>query len=172
VAERIQRTYAIPTTPDAFLAALASPDLVRRRSEAVGLGTEVVTHKATPQSVRIVTSGEVPLDWLPAAVTSRLSGTPTVQRHEEWVRDGEGARSPLTFAFSGMPVTCAGDARLSPDSSGAETGCRLDIDLTLRVDVPLVGGLVERAVAPQVARAFDNEAAFYGGSMGQPPSDG
>lgn len=159
--ERIQRTYVIPTTRDGFLAALASPELVRRRSEAVGLGTQVVTHQAGPQSVRIVTAGEVPLDWLPSGVTSRLSGTPTVERHEEWVRDDDGARSPLTFAFSGLPVTCAGEARLTPDGRGAGDGCRLDVDLTLRVDVPLVGGLVERAVAPQVGRAFDQEAAFY-----------
>lgn len=169
--ERIQRTYALPTSRDAFLSALASPDLVRRRSEAVGLGTQVVTHEAGPQSVRIVTTGEVPLDWLPGAVTARLSGTPTVERREEWVRDGDGARSPLTFVFSGMPVTCDGDARLTPAEGDAD-GCRLDVELTLRIDVPLVGGLVERAVAPQVGRAFDAEAAFYRGSLGPPPSGG
>ncbi len=170
--ERIQRTYAIPTTRDAFLAALASAEFVRRRSEAVGLGTKVVTHDVGPESVRIVTAGEVPLDWLPGAITSRLSQAPTVERHEEWVRHGDGARSPLTFAFAGLPVTCAGEARLSPVGSGSGDGCRLDIELAVRVDVPLVGGLVERAVGPQVGRALDAEAAFYRASVGLPPSDG
>lgn len=169
--ERIQRTYAIPMSPAAFLAAVASPDLVRRRSEAVGLGTRVVTHEAGPESVRIVTAGEVPLDWLPGAVTSRLSGTPTVERHEEWVRDGDEARSPLTFTFSGLPVTCDGDARLTSAGPSTGDGSRLEIELTVRVDVPLVGGLVERAVAPQVGRALDAEAGFYRGCVGQPPSD-
>ena len=170
--ERIQRTYTVPATRDGFLAALASPEFVRRRSEAVGLGTQVVTLDAGADSVRIVTAGEVPLDWLPGAIRSRFSEAPTVERHEEWVREGDGARSPLTFAFSGMPVTCGGEARLTPAGTDDGDGCRLDIELSVRVDVPLVGGLVERAVGPQIGRALDDEAAFYRVSVGQPPADG
>jgi hypothetical protein len=140
--ERIQRTYTVPATRDGFLAALASPEFVRRRSEAVGLGTRVVTLDAGAEG------------------------------HEEWVRDGDGARSPLTFAFSGMPVTCGGEARLTPVGTVDGGECRLDIELSVRVAVPLVGGLVERAVGPQVGRALDDEAEFYRVSVGQPPSDG
>ena len=92
-----------------------------------------------------------------AAVTSRLGVSPTVERTEEWTRDLAGAGSPLTFEFSGLPVTCEGTARLAPAGSGS----RMDVDLTLRVDVPLFGGAVERAVTPRIVAALDAEAAFY-----------
>jgi hypothetical protein len=107
--------------------------------------------------VRIVVSTDIPLDWLPSAVTSRLGGSPTVERMEEWMRYDTGLRSPLVFEFAGLPVTCRGDAVVSPTG----TGSRLDADLTIQVDVPLFGGAVERAVTPQIVTALDAEAAFY-----------
>ena len=54
-------------------------------------------------------------------------------------------------------MTCQGNAVLSP----TDTGSRLDADLTIQVDVPLLGGTVERAVAPRIVTALDAEAAFY-----------
>jgi hypothetical protein len=141
----------------AVLAALSDEDAVRRRSEADGLGTRVVRHEVTGDAVRILVATDIPLDWLPSAVTSWLPASPTVERMEEWTREGDGARSPLTFEFSGLPVTCEGTARLAP----AGTGSRMDADLALRVDVPLFGGAVERAVTPRIIAALDAEAAFY-----------
>ncbi|HWI33782.1 MAG TPA: DUF2505 domain-containing protein [Lapillicoccus sp.] len=141
----------------AVLAGLADENGVRRRSEADGLGTRVVRHEVTGDAVRIVVTTDVPLDWLPSAVTSRLGAPLTVERMEEWTRDGADARSPLTFEFSGLPVACEGTARLAPVGSGS----RMDADLTFRVDVPLFGGAVERAVTPRIVAALDAEAAFY-----------
>ena len=73
------------------------------------------------------------------------------------MRYDTGLRSPLVFEFAGLPVTCQGNAVLSP----TDTGSRLDADLTIQVDVPLLGGTVERAVAPRIVTALDAEAAFY-----------
>ena len=157
MAVRIQRSYELPCSPDELLAALAKPEVVQGRSDADGLGTRVLKHEVSDDAVRIVVSTDVPLDWLPSAVTSRLGGTPTVERMEEWMRYLEGLRSPLIFEFAGLPVTCRGNAVLSP----TVTGSRLDADLTIQVDVPLFGGAVERAVAPRIVTALDAEAAFY-----------
>jgi hypothetical protein len=155
--ERIRRSYDLRASVAAVLAGLIDESAVRRRSEADGLGTHVVRHEVRDDTVRIVLATDVPLDWLPSAVTSRLGASPTVERMEEWTRDGDGARSPLTFEFSGLPVRCEGTARLAP----AACGSRMDADLTLRVDVPLFGGAVERAVTPRIVAALDTEAAFY-----------
>jgi hypothetical protein len=76
---------------------------------------------------------------------------------EEWMRQGDRAQSPLTFAFSGLPVTCEGTARLSPSPPGS----RMDVAITVKVDVPLLGAAVERAVSPRIVAALDAEAAFY-----------
>ena len=155
--ERFGRSYHLRPPVAAVLAALSDEDAVRRRSDADGLGTRVVRHEVTGDAVRILVATDIPLDWLPSAVTSWLPASPTVERMEEWTRDGDGARSPLTFEFSGLPVTCEGTARLAP----AGTGSRMDADLALRVDVPLFGGAVERAVTPRIIAALDAEAAFY-----------
>lgn len=157
MAERLQRSYDLPCSPDALLAALAQPDVVRRRSEADGLGTRVLTHEVSDDAVRIVVSTDIPLDWLPSVVTSQIGGSPTVERMEEWMRYDTGLRSPLIFEFAGLPVTCRGNAVLTPTGIGS----RLDADLTIQVDVPLFGGAVERAVAPRIVTALDAEAAFY-----------
>lgn len=155
--ERIRRSYDLKASVAAVLAGLTDENAVRRRSDADGLGTRVVRHEVTGDAVRIVLATDIPLDWLPSAVTSRLGASATVERMEEWTWDGDGARSPLTFEFSGLPVTCEGTARLAPGGSGS----RMDADLTLRVDVPLFGGAVERAVTPRIVAALDTEAGFY-----------
>jgi hypothetical protein len=157
MAERLQRSYDLPCSPDALLAALAQPDVVRRRSEADGLGTRVLKHEVSDDAVHIVVSTDIPLDWLPSVVMSQIGGSPTVERMEEWMRYDTGLRSPLIFEFAGLPVTCRGNAVLTPIGIGS----RLDADLTIQVDVPLFGGAVERAVAPRIVTALDAEAAFY-----------
>lgn len=155
--ERIRRSYDLRASVAAVLDGLADEGVVRRRSEADGLGTRVLRHEVSDDVVTAVVATDIPLDWLPPAVTSWLGASPTVQRMEEWTRDGEGARSPLTFEFSGLPVTCEGTARLAPAGSGS----RMDADLTLQVNVPLFSGAVERAVTPRMIAALDGEAAFY-----------
>lgn len=158
MAERIQRTYELACSPDQLLAALARRDVVQRRADADGLGTRIVTHEVADDALRIVVSTDIPLDWLPVAITSRLGGSPTVERMEEWTRHEGGLRTPLTFEFAGLPVTCSGRATVTP----ADGGSRMEADLTMRVDVPLFGGAVERAVAPRLVTALDAEAAYYG----------
>jgi hypothetical protein len=157
VTERIQRSYELSSSPDDLLAALARRDVVQGRADADGLGTRVVTHEPSEDALRIVVSTDIPLDWLPSAITSRLGSSPTVQRMEEWTRHDGGLRTPLVFEFAGLPVTCRGDAVVSP----TDRGSRMEADLTMRVDVPLFGGAVERAVAPRIVAALDAEAAYY-----------
>ena len=155
--ERIRRSYELRAPVEAVLTGLADEAAVRHRSETDGLGTRVLRHEVADDAVRIVVETDIPLDWLPSAISSRIGSSPTVERMEEWTRSGDGARSPLTFEFSGLPVSCTGAASLVP----VGTGSRLDADLDVTVDVPLLGGAVERAVAPQVVAALDAEAAFY-----------
>lgn len=165
--ETIHRTYPIGLSPEAFLRAIASEAVIERRAANDGLGTTVVVHEildaagdldgGEPQT-HIVLSTDVPMSWLPPIVASRLEEVPRVVREERWARGQSGVvRSPLTFEFPGMPVTCTGEGVLRADGAGSV----LDLVLRLRVDVPLVGRLVERAVAPRMVTALDAEAAFY-----------
>jgi len=72
VTERIQRSYDLRASVAAVLAGLTDENAVRRRSDADGLGTRVVRHEVTVDAVRIVVETDIPLDWLPSTVTSRL----------------------------------------------------------------------------------------------------
>lgn len=155
--ERIRRSYELRAPVDAVLAGLADETVVRRRSEDDGLGTRVLRHEVADDAVRILVTTDIPLDWLPSGMTSWFGSSPTVERMEEWTRSGAGARSPLTFEFSGLPVSCTGTASLDPVGAGS----RLAADLDITVDIPLLGGAVERAVSPRIVAALDAEAAFY-----------
>jgi hypothetical protein len=157
VTERIRRSYELRAPVDAVLAGLADEAAVRRRSEDDGLGTSVLRHEVADDAVRIVVTTDLPTDWLPPAIASWIGSSPTVERMEEWTRSGDGARSPLTFEFSGLPVSCTGTASLDPTGAGS----RLAADLDVTVDIPLLGGTVERAVSPRIVAALDAEAAFY-----------
>src|SRR4051794_2533850 len=97
VAERIHRTYELSCSPDELRSALARRDVAQARADADGLGTRIVTHEVSDEAVRIVVSTDIPLDWLPSAITSRLGANPTVERMEEWTRHEGGLRTPLVF---------------------------------------------------------------------------
>lgn len=153
----------MPQSVEGYLRLLASPDIVRARGDADGMGTRLVAHEATGTVIRIVSATDIPLDWLPDAIRSRVADLPVVERTETWSRDGDGAHTPLVFAFSGLPVEAHGSARVTPEG----TRSRLDVDVTIRVDVPLLGSLVERAVAPRLGAALDAEAEFI---ASQPPA--
>jgi hypothetical protein len=157
VTERIRRSYDVPMSPGAFFAALSSRAVVERRSDADGVGTRVVQHEADADRIRITIATEVPLEWLPGAVAARMGTAPTVTRTEEWTLGGDSAHTPLSFDFSGMPVSCSGDADLAPQGDTS----RLDVDLLLRIEVPIFGALVERALSPRIVAALGAEAQFY-----------
>jgi hypothetical protein len=164
--QHIRRDDELPLSPAALVERLRDPAVVEGRSAADGLGTRVVEHEATADGVRIVVATALPVDWLPAVVRGRLTQDPTVERTEEWTVGSDGATSPLHFDFPGMPVTGTGAARLTPTPGGAH----LTVEVDVTVDVPLVGGLVEGAVAPRVGAALDAESAFYR-TLGAPDTD-
>lgn len=167
MAERIRRSNGVPQSPQQLFDLLASEDVVRARGAADGMGTRLLSHEVSGSGVdrviRIVTATDIPLDWLPGAVRSRLGETPRVERTETWALEphaaekGGEARTPLEFSFSGLPVSGSGTSRLTPDGAGS----RFDTDLSVRVDVPLIGALIERSMAPRLGTALDAEAKFY-----------
>jgi uncharacterized protein DUF2505 len=64
----------------------------------------------------------------------------------------------MRFDIAGVPAKASGSMRLDPDAAGSMLTYRVD----LQVDLPFVGGVVERAVAAQIRRSLQAEAALYG----------
>jgi hypothetical protein len=164
--QRIRRDDDLPLSPEGLVDRLRDRAVVEARGAADGLGTRVVRHEPTADGVLVTVATALPVDWLPTVVRGRLTADPTVERTEEWTVGPGGAASPLRFDFSGMPVTGSGLARLTPTPGGSH----LTVEVDVTVDVPVVGALVEGAVAPRVVAALDAEAAFYR-SLGAPDAD-
>lgn len=161
--QQIRRAYDLTLTPAQLVEALRSREVVERRCDVGGPGTRVLAHDVTPDGVRVVVATEIPGDWLPSVVRGTVTTPPQVERTEEWAVDGSddagSAHTPLSFAFSGMPVRGTGSGTLTATA----TGSRLEVSVAITVEVPFVGSLVESAVSPRITSALDAEAAFYAG---------
>lgn len=122
--------------------------------------------------IEVVTESVVPSEWLPDRVRRHLPVMPTVRRTETWLVAAERATAVFVFDFSGMPVSASGTGEMVPDGPapaaapgagpGAGGGCVVSVELEIAVAVPLVGGLVERGIAPQIGRALRRELAALG----------
>ena len=153
----VHERFPLPASVDAVLARLADPEFVNQRTAAnPGLSGTLVDHTDDGQTIMIRTRASVPMDWLPSAVTARVSTLPTVDREEMWAR-GSGAGS-MRFDIAGVPAKASGSMRLDAHGIGSMLTYRVD----LQVDMPFVGGLVEKAVATQIRRSLQAEAALYG----------
>lgn len=149
--------FTLPVVPDVVFDRLRDRTFVERRTRAnPALRGRLVEHADDGRSIRIRTEATVPLDWLPSRVTGAVSSAPTVDREETWER-GSGSGS-MRFTIDGVPAKASGSMRLDPSTAGSTLSYRIE----LAVDLPLVGGLVERAVATQIRRSLQAEAAVYG----------
>ena len=157
MATTVQERFPLAASVDAVLSRLADPAFVDQRTAAnPGLSGVLVDHSDDGQTIVIRTRAAVPMDWLPSAVTARVTTLPTVDREEVWDR-GSGSGS-MRFGISGVPAKAGGSMRLDAQGSGSVLTYRVD----LQVDMPFVGGLVEKAVAAQIRRSLQAEAALYG----------
>lgn len=153
----VTERFTLSVTPAAVLDRLADRSFVQRRIQAnPTLRGALREHTDDGRTIRIRTEATVPLDWMPTRVTGAVSALPTVERNEAWDR---GSLSGSTrFVLTGVPARASGSMRLDPATAGSTLTYRID----LTVDMPFVGGLVERAVAAQIRRSLAAEAAVYG----------
>lgn len=157
MATTLNESFPLGTSVAQVLDRLADPDFVADRTAANStLRGDVVSHTVEGDAIVIRTTATVPVDWLPAVVGSKVSSLPTVEREETWSRSS--ASGTMRFEISGVPAHASGSMRLQPEGSGSVLTYRID----LGVNMPFVGGVVEKAVAAQIRRSLQAEAALYG----------
>lgn len=95
-------------------------------------------------SVDVTTTQVLRADRLPGLVAQFHRGDLSIQREEMWtgVQDGR-ATASITGSIPGAPVSLTGTAVLSPSGTG---GSRLELNATVEVRVPLVGGKIENFI--------------------------
>ncbi|EWT02518.1 hypothetical protein N865_05245 [Intrasporangium oryzae NRRL B-24470] len=110
-----------------------------------------------PDALEARLVGDVPLSWLPSAVRKRVPALPSIRRVERWrVVASDHLAGELLFEIDGVSATVDGSGTVRSVASGS----RIAVDLRIAVSVPLVGGLVEQAIAGQVGPSLAKELAL------------
>jgi Protein of unknown function (DUF2505) len=109
--------------------------------------------------IDVVTTQTLRVDRLPGVVTQFHRGDLSFVREETWspIRDGQ-ATATIKGSVRDAPATVTGTAVLAPAKSGG--GSRLEINATVEVRVPLVGGKIENFIGNQLVDLLIAEQRF------------
>jgi uncharacterized protein DUF2505 len=153
-------TYALASSPEVIFGRLADRELVARRAELdPALTSTLESHQLSDGLLVIRTATAIPLDWLPGAVRGRVSAGPTVTRTETWWQEADRRLAgDMSFTFTGVTATATGTMNVSEASDPSTT--LFTQRLTLSVGIPLVGGMIEQAIARRIDAATEREVTF------------
>lgn len=93
---------------------------------------------------------------LPGAVRSILNGDLVVEREERWAPEGEHYAATSQVTISGVPGEIRGRSRITAQGSGSA----LVTTAQVKVNIPLIGGRLEKVVGDQVGKLLAAEAEF------------
>ncbi|WP_016701066.1 DUF2505 domain-containing protein [Actinoalloteichus spitiensis] len=158
MARPIQFTlHADALSPAELHAVLVDETYLRDRlAELGGSSAELVGLTSDDSGSRAVFRHGISSRGLPAAVRSIAPNGITVERTETWRREGEGYVGTMAARVADTPATIDATTSIRPVDGGAEL--RGAGQVTVRL--PLVGGMVEKAVAEQVTALLDAESRF------------
>ncbi|WP_159626309.1 DUF2505 domain-containing protein [Actinomyces sp. zg296] len=148
-------TITYPADPARVATMLADPEYQRGRVARLGSGT--VTSEVTAQGdgFSATASGTVPADSLPSAARRLVRSGVSFTVTEAWGGPAEdGSRTgTLSIDAGGAPVRSSGALTMRP--SGGQTV--VEVDLELKVTVPLVGRAIEDKAMSMAGRVIADE---------------
>jgi hypothetical protein len=139
---------------DAVYAMLLDPEFQRQRCEATGALESSVSIKDDPLGPIVTCHRRMPTADAPDFVRRIVGSSVEIVDRLQWVKLPSAPRSALVrLDFTGQPTKMVGQLDLNADDSG--THGRLVADL--KGGLPLVGGRIEKAIAPLVRAAMASE---------------
>ena len=143
-----------PASVDRVHAAFADEDYWRARLAAFG-GPGAATLDSfacdADGTVIVATTFSLLRDRFPKLVTQLGRGDLEMVHTETWSRiGGSQVRGELSIAVPGTRVSAAGGALVAPLGSGS----RLSYSVTVKVEVPLVGGKIESFMSTRLAEGI------------------
>lgn len=143
---------------DQVLSAFAEEDSLRARlAEIGGHDAKVLSHEKSANGYRYTMRQGIPSDKLPGAIHGLHPGDLMVQREQSWQRvDDSTVNGSATATVSGVPGSIRATSKFS--ANGGRTTLRVKGDV--KVNIPLLGGKIERTIAEQVLKLFEHEDAF------------
>jgi hypothetical protein len=150
--EEIHRAF---TDADYWLARLEYSSVDESKLESMRIGGE----SGNDGTIDVVTMQIMHRHNLPGVVTQVHRGDLCVRREETWspLIDGTTTAS-IRGSILGSPVSVVGTAVISPLAPSG--GAKLDVQITVQVRIPLIGGKLENLIGAQLATLVAEEQRF------------
>jgi hypothetical protein len=153
---RFQQGYEV--SPGRLYATLADREYLDAKLAAIGgNNAAILDHAADADTAKYTLRQGVSRQYLPGAVQKILRGDLIIERAETWRRGaGDNYEGTISARVKDAPGNISGNLRIS----GSEASGQFQVDGEVRVDVPLIGGKIEEAIAEQVVRLLRREGQF------------
>lgn len=154
---RISRSSPVPVDVETAFAVIAT-EVFQRDKVAEVCTSASATLREQGEVLRVDGERVLPTAGMPRAVVAAAGDELRITEQQIWsAPDTDGARhAELEMTVQGLPLSMTGRASLTPDGEGSV----LTFDGDLTCGLPLVGGRIERAAAPVIEGAFDDEATL------------
>lgn len=152
---RISRRSSVPVDVESAFAVIATEAFQRDKVAEVCTSASA-TLREQGDVLHIDGERVLPTTGMPRPVVAAAGEQLRITEQQIWsAPDAGGSRhAELEMSVEGLPLSMTGRAALTPDGEGSVL--TFDGDLSCRL--PLVGGKIERAAAPVIEGAFDDEA--------------
>ncbi|MBC7297463.1 MAG: DUF2505 domain-containing protein [Demequina sp.] len=158
---KISYKHHFDASIDDVVAMLSDEEFVAQRARASGAaGSDVLVDKDDDGSFTVVIRRTVPADTIPSEFRALVGSQVHVRYTEVWAapddsREDAGREGTFAMEIPGTPGHARGAVVLTPVDGGTSFG----IAGQVQASVPLVGQMVERAVASAIQQALPQELA-------------
>ena len=168
---RIEAGFTYPGAGvDRVFRMLTDPEFQRRKCAATGAESYDVEISGQPGAPVVRCRRTMSTQRLPDFVRRLARDGIEIIEVLTWRPDaGDGTRSAqLEVAFGSQPVRMTGSMTLGPTAGPAGAGAEGRVDGDLKVNVPLIGGRIEKVAAPWLLRALEVEQRVGREWLGEP----
>lgn len=150
---RFEHRASFPAPVDTVYSILVDEAFLAARLRDIGgKGAALLDHSTTADGAAYKLRQGVDANRLPSAVRSILNGDLVVEREERW----RGREFRGRASISGVPAQITSHGRLTDRGGSTE----LLVSAEVKVNIPLIGGKIEKVVAEQVTKLLAAEAEY------------
>lgn len=150
-----------PATPDTLWKVFGQPDYPHRKYKAQGITAyRVQSFEAGPDRIDLDLERtlSVPLHHIPAIAQRFVHPEQVLHYLSHWRRVADDqADFDLEIVANGLPLRISGRGQLRRTGPAAS---RLAIEFDIAVQVPLIGGKIEKMIASFIEKSFHEDHAF------------
>lgn len=150
-------SHSYPVAPERLLAVLTDPAyLAARQTRFGGVGDPTV--ESTGDDIAVTTIRQLPMDKIPGAIKGFV-GDGRITQVDTWSTspgDGDALHGTWRGEVATAPADIGGTYLIAPQDDGS----RYDIEVRVKVRVPLIGGKIEQQVRGYLDHIIAKEQGF------------